>query len=57
MGGGLVKAVRWVLLGTAALAVGATAGFAVSLLRPRRYAEFTGVRTGGRDDGPGLATR
>ncbi len=57
MGGGLVKAVRWVLLGTAALAVGATAGFAVSLLRPRRYADFTGVRTGGRDDGPGLATR
>ena len=44
MGGGLVKAVRWVLLGTVALAVGATAGFAVSLLRPRRYADFTGVR-------------
>jgi hypothetical protein len=43
MGGGLMKAVRWVLLGTAALAVGATAGFVVSLLRPRRYAEFRPV--------------
>jgi hypothetical protein len=39
-----MRAVRWVLLGTAAVAVGATAGFAVSLLRPRRYADFTGVR-------------
>ena len=39
-----MKAVRWVLLGTAAVAVGATAGFVVSLLRPRRYAEFAGVR-------------
>jgi hypothetical protein len=44
MGGGLVKTVRWVLLAVAALAVGATAGFAVSLLRPRTYAEFAGVR-------------
>jgi uncharacterized protein involved in exopolysaccharide biosynthesis len=43
MGGGLVKAVRWVLLATAALAVGAAAGFAVSLLRPRKYAEFAGI--------------
>jgi hypothetical protein len=48
MGGGLVKTVRWVLLAVGALAVGATAGFAVSLLRPRRYAEFTGVRDGAR---------
>lgn len=39
-----MKTVRWVLLGTAALALGATAGFAVSLLRPRRYADFSGVR-------------
>jgi hypothetical protein len=52
-----MKAVRWVLLGTAALALGATVGFAVSLLRPRRYAEFAGVRTGARDDGPELSTR
>jgi len=44
MGGGLVKTVRWVLLGASALAVGATAGFVVSLLRPRTYAAFTGVR-------------
>jgi hypothetical protein len=43
-----MKTVRWVLLATAALAVGATAGFAVSLLRPRRYAEFAGVREGAR---------
>jgi hypothetical protein len=43
-----MKAVRWVLLGTAALAVGATAGFAVSLLRPRKYAEFTGVHESAR---------
>jgi hypothetical protein len=43
-----MKTVRWVLLGAAALAVGATAGFAVSLLRPRKYAEFTGVRDGTR---------
>ena len=41
-----MKSVRWVLLGTAALAVGATAGFAVSLLRPRRYAQFSGVHEG-----------
>jgi hypothetical protein len=54
MGGGLVKTVRWVLLAVGALAVGATAGFAVSLLRPRKYAEFTGVRDGA-DDGAGLA--
>ena len=43
MGGGLVKTVRWVLLATAALVLGATAGFVVSLLRPRKYAEFAGV--------------
>jgi hypothetical protein len=41
-----MKTVRWVLLGTAALAVGATAGFVVSLLRPRKYAAFSGVRDG-----------
>jgi hypothetical protein len=46
-----MKTARWVLLVTAALAVGATAGFAVSLLRPRRYADFAGVR----DDGHMMA--
>lgn len=48
MGGGLMKTARWVLLATMALAVGATAGFAVSLLRPRKYAEFSGTRDIGR---------
>jgi hypothetical protein len=43
-----MKAVRWVLLGAAALTVGATAGFVVSLLRPRSYAAFTGVRDDAR---------
>lgn len=43
-----MKAVRWVLLGAAALSVGATAGFVVSLLRPRRYADFSGVRSAAR---------
>jgi hypothetical protein len=47
MGGALMKSVRWVVLGAAALAVGASAGFAVSLLRPRKYAEFAGVDHGG----------
>ena len=41
-----MKTVWWILLGTAALAVGATAGFVVSLLRPRKYAAFSGVRDG-----------
>jgi hypothetical protein len=48
MGGGLMKSVRWVLLAAAALAVGATVGFAVSLLRPRKYAEFAGVHDDAR---------
>lgn len=43
-----MKAVRWVALGAAALALGATAGFVISLLRPRTYAEFAGVRAGDR---------
>jgi hypothetical protein len=43
-----MKTARWVLLATAALAVGATAGFVVSLLRPRTYAEFSGVRDSDR---------
>ena len=51
-----MKAVRWALLGTAARAVGATAGFVVSLLRPRTYAEFSGVRSR-LDDGVPLAPR
>jgi hypothetical protein len=40
-----MRVVRWVVLGTATFALGATAGFVVSLLRPRRYADFTGART------------
>ena len=40
-----MRAVRWIVLGTATFALGATAGFVVSLLRPRRYAEFTGSRS------------
>jgi hypothetical protein len=43
-----MKTVRWVVLGVAALSVGATAGFVVSLLRPRKYADFTGVRDDSR---------
>ena len=51
-----MKAVRWALLASAALAVGATAGFVTSLLRPREYSEFTG-RLVRPDDGSGLARR
>ncbi len=39
-----MKTARWVLLATLALAGGATAGFVVSLLRPRKYAEWAGSR-------------
>lgn len=39
-----MRAVRWIIAGAAALAVGVTAGFAIGLLRPRHYAEFTGAR-------------
>ena len=56
MGGGLMKAVRWALLASAALAVGAAAGFVTSLLRPREYGEFAGVRVPA-EDGAGLAPR
>jgi hypothetical protein len=38
-----MKAVRWGLLVVAALSIGAAAGFAFSLLRPRSYADFAGV--------------
>jgi hypothetical protein len=41
-----MKSVRWVLLAGAALTAGATLGFVVSLLRPRKYAEFAGVHDG-----------
>ncbi len=37
--------VRWAVLGGLALGAGATAGFVISLLRPRQYASFSGVRT------------
>jgi hypothetical protein len=39
-----MRVVRMVLVGVAIVAVGAAAGFAVSLLRPRRYADFSGAR-------------
>lgn len=39
-----MRVVRMVLIGTAVVAVGAAAGFAVALLRPRRYADFSGAR-------------
>lgn len=44
MGGGVVRRVGWLLLGAAALAAGAVAGFAVSLIRPRHYADFAAAR-------------
>lgn len=43
MGGPLVKVVRWLVLGTVMVALGATAGFLVSLLRPRTYADYSGA--------------
>ncbi len=51
-----MKALRWLLFATAALSVGAVAGFAIALLRPRAYADFAGVHQSVRDDGLGLAT-
>ena len=39
-----MRTVRWVLLGGALVALGAAAGFAASLLRPRSYADFSGAR-------------
>lgn len=39
-----MRVVGWIVLGTATFAAGATAGFVISLLRPRHYADFTGVR-------------
>ncbi len=38
-----MKAVRWLVLGTAMVALGAAAGFLVSLLRPRTYADYSGT--------------
>lgn len=38
-----MKAVRWLVLGTVMVALGATAGFLVSLLRPRTYADYPGT--------------
>lgn len=38
-----MRVVGWIVLGTATFAAGATAGFVVSLLRPRHYADFTGI--------------
>lgn len=38
-----MKAVRWLVLGTAMVVLGATAGFVVSLLRPRTYADYSGA--------------
>jgi hypothetical protein len=39
-----MRVVRWALLAAVAFTVGATAGFAASLLRPRQYATFAGAR-------------
>lgn len=39
-----VRAVRWIVIGGALVGIGAAAGFAVALLRPRRYADFSGAR-------------
>lgn len=39
-----MRVVWWVVLGGAAVAAGATLGFVASLLRPRRYADFSGAR-------------
>jgi hypothetical protein len=39
-----MRVVRLVLLGSVAVGVGAAAGFAAALLRPRRYATFSGAR-------------
>ena len=36
--------VRFVVLGTAIVATGAALGFVASLLRPRSYADFSGIR-------------
>lgn len=37
-----MRVVRWIVIGGAVVAVGATAGFVVALLRPRHYARFVG---------------
>ena len=42
-----VRTVRWIILGGALVGVGAAAGFAAALLRPRRYADFSGARQPG----------
>ena len=39
-----MRVVRWILLGSVTFAIGAAAGFAASLLRPRKYAAFTGAK-------------
>lgn len=37
-----MRVLRWVLLGILAVVAGASLGFLISLLRPRRYAEASG---------------
>jgi hypothetical protein len=39
-----MRVVRLALLGATAVGIGAAAGFAASLLRPRHYATFSGAR-------------
>ena len=46
-----MKAVRWGLLVVTTLSIGAAAGFAFALLRPRAYADFAGVNDGPVDPG------
>lgn len=55
-----VRVVLWVLLGVLVVLAGAALGFVASLLRPRRYADFAGVREADREPssvGHGLAGR
>lgn len=42
-----MRTVRWIILGGTLVGLGAVAGFAASLLRPRRYADFSGARQPG----------
>lgn len=37
-----MQTARWLVLGTCVVLLGAAAGFAAALLRPRRYADFVG---------------
>jgi hypothetical protein len=39
-----MRVVRWVVLGLVTVALGATIGFLVALLRPRRYADVSSAR-------------